>query len=736
MNTITKEFIEFSKTLKVLYIEDNKIARESTLLLLEHFFNDISIAIDGDDGYDKYIAEYKENSKYFDLVISDITMPKMDGTEMCKLIFMQNKQQPVLIISAYNDPKRLEELINIGISSFVHKPIQQQQFFSVLNTLLNDIKSMKNKELELSDIEKLNNELDVLVNSFDTYVIASRTDLKGKITYASKAYELISGYEESELLGKPHSIVRHPDMPASAFKDMWKTIQDGKLWVGEVKNLKRDGSHYWVHANIAPYYDKNKNHVGYSAIRIDITAQKEVEELHNEVYNLLNNAGQGFLSFDKNFSIDKSFSKECLKIFNLKDIKNKNIANVLFDNDATKKELFEEGIQRAVEADEEMIKDMLLSLLPKEHTLDDKNISIEYKLLPNDKFMLVLTDVTSTKKLKKKIEEQNQIQKMIVAVASNQNDFIELKFDFESFISNPSQDLTVLLRELHTFKGVFAQKEMLHIASSIHSLETKINEMGKEVDIGTIIELFHTHNLQTAFNKDLEIIASILGEEFLNASCSLSVGINSLDSLEAKIKQLESGSANEALKDILDDIDKLKYESIYHMLNIYPTAVKQIAHKLEKEVYPLEIVGDKEFGVNAKFKPFMKSLIHLFNNCVEHGIEDMETRLEHDKDEIGTISCEYKENNNNLELIIGDDGGGIDIEKLTQSAIKNGVSIQDDKLMLLFMEKISTKEEVSATSGRGVGMSAIKSEVDKLGGNIQIKNNLENGVKFIFTLPL
>jgi len=379
---------------------------------------------------------------------------------------------------------------------------------------------------------------------------------------------------------------------------------------------------------------------------------------------------------------------------------------------------------------------MLLSLLPKEHTLDDKNISIEYKLLPNDKFMLVLTDVTSTKKLKKKIEEQNQIQKMIVAVASNQNDFIELKFDFESFISNPSQDLTVLLRELHTFKGVFAQKEMLHIASSIHSLETKINEMGKEVDIGTIIELFHTHNLQTAFNKDLEIIASILGEEFLNASCSLNVGINSLDSLEAKIKQLESGSANEALKDILDDIDKLKYESIYHMLNIYPTAVKQIAHKLEKEVYPLEIVGDKEIGVNAKFKPFMKSLIHLFNNCVEHGIEDMETRLEHDKDEIGTISCEYKENDNNLELIIGDDGGGIDIEKLTQSAIKNGVSIQDDKLMLLFMEKISTKEEVSATSGRGVGMSAIKSEVDKLGGNIQIKNNLENGVKFIFTLPL
>jgi len=731
-----KELVKFSKTLKVLYVEDNLEARESIILMLNNFFDDITIAVDGDDGYEEYIKYHENNNKYFDLVISDISMPKMDGTEMCKLIFMQNKQQPVLIISAHNESKRLEELINMGVSNFVHKPIQQQKFTSILEDILNDIQNVKNKENELNEIEKLNNELDVLVDSFDTYVIASRTDLSGKITYASKAYEIISGYEEAELLGKPHNIVRHPDMPSSAFKDMWNTIQDGKLWTGEVKNLKKDGSYYWVYANIAPYYDVDKNHVGYSAIRIDITAQKEVEKLHSEVNNLLNSAGQGFLSFGKSLSIDESFSKECSNIFEIEDIKNKNIADLLFTKDRVKKELFIDGINRTFDFEDETTKEIFLSLLPKEHILNGKTLTIEYKLLPNNKFMLVLTDITNTKKLQKQIEKQNQIQRMIVAVASNQNDFIEIKLDFENFISNPTQDLKILLRELHTFKGIFAQKEMVHIAYGIHELESKINEISKEADIQTIIKLFHTHDLQTIFDIDLEIIASTLGDEFLNASCSLNVDIDSLDSLETKIKQFELETTKEALKDILGDIEKIRNESIYHMLNIYPTAVKQMAHKLQKEVYPLEILGDKDLRVNAKFKPFIKSLIHLFNNCVEHGIEDIETRVEYDKDEIGSIGCEFKKEGNNLHLIINDDGAGIDIEKLSESAIKNGVKFQGEKLMLVFADSISTTKELSTTSGRGIGMSAIKSEVDKLGGNIKIKNAIGHGVKFIFTLPL
>ena len=81
-------------------------------------------------------------------------------------------------------------------------------------------------------------------------------------------------------------------------------------------------------------------------------------------------------------------------------------------------------------------------------------------------------------------------------------------------------------------------------------------------------------------------------------------------------------------------------------------------------------MGDKRLSVSDKFKPFMKSLVHLFNNCVDHGIEDIETRALNEKDEIGTIKCLFSSTSDSLELIISDDGAGIDIDKLSNSAIK------------------------------------------------------------------
>lgn len=723
-----KQLVEKTKKLKVLYVEDNEETRQQALKILKNFFDYIDISFDGTDGFQKY----KDNTNYYDLVISDINMPKMSGLDMSRAIYDIEKDQQILIVSAYNDSEQLQELMDAGITNYIHKPVKMHSLITELQKIIQVIDLKNQKKQELNDIQKLNHELDALVDSFDTYVIASRTDLKGVITYASKAYQTISGYKETELIGKPHNIVRHPDMPSYAFKEMWKTIKNGDLWVGEVKNLRKDGSHYWVKASIAPYFDKNAQHIGYSAIRIDITAQKEVEELHSEVNNLLNNAGQGFLSFNENRKIGKSFSKECLSIFELEDMYDQDISTVLFGNDREKKELFIDGIQKASAVDEDMLKDLFLSLLPKEHRINSRDIKIEYKALQNNFFMLILTDITKTKLLESKIKEQNQIQKMIVAVASNQNDFIELKFGFESFISNPSKDLIVLLRELHTFKGIFAQKEMVHIAYSIHELESKINNCLNE---SNIIEIFNKHNLKDIFQMDLEIIASNLGDEFINASCKLNIDINYIDTLESKIKELESDDKNDKLVDILNDFEKIKYESVYSMLNIYPSAVKQIAQKLKKEVYPLEIRGDKKLLISPKFKPFMKSLIHLFNNCVEHGIEDVETRLENEKDEIGTIICSFSKYAHSIELIIGDNGSGIDVEKLTQNALKKDVAIQDDKLMLVFADSLSVKDKLSITSGRGVGMSAIKYELDRLNGNIEIKNDIGYGVEFIFTLP-
>ena len=89
-------------------------------------------------------------------------------------------------------------------------------------------------------------------------LIVSRTDLNGRITYANETFAAISGYEIDELLGKPHSIVRHPDMPSSVFDVMWKTLKNGDIWKGFVKNLRKDGGYYWVYAEVSGVYKEGK----------------------------------------------------------------------------------------------------------------------------------------------------------------------------------------------------------------------------------------------------------------------------------------------------------------------------------------------------------------------------------------------------------------------------------------------------------------------------------------------
>src|SRR5262245_26583179 len=85
--------------------------------------------------------------------------------------------------------------------------------------------------------------------------LVSVTDLKGRITYCNGAFIEVSGYARDELLGQPHNLVRHPDMPEEAFRDLWATIQAGFPWTGLVKNRRKNGDHYWVQANATPMKD-------------------------------------------------------------------------------------------------------------------------------------------------------------------------------------------------------------------------------------------------------------------------------------------------------------------------------------------------------------------------------------------------------------------------------------------------------------------------------------------------
>lgn len=104
-------------------------------------------------------------------------------------------------------------------------------------------------------------------------ILLSRTDLDSRIVFANSAFVNASGFAEAELLGQPHNMVRHPDVPEAVFGDLWTTIRSGKLWNGIVKNRAKNGDHYWVNANVTPIFS-NGAVSGYTSVRIPATRQE------------------------------------------------------------------------------------------------------------------------------------------------------------------------------------------------------------------------------------------------------------------------------------------------------------------------------------------------------------------------------------------------------------------------------------------------------------------------------
>jgi PAS domain S-box-containing protein len=124
-------------------------------------------------------------------------------------------------------------------------------------------------------------------------LIVSKTDLKGRITYGNRTFHDYSGFAETELLGTQHNIVRHPDMPRAVFKLLWDRLQAGQEVFAFVKNISKDGSFYWVFANITPSYDAQGTLLGYFSVRRkpNPKAIKQVEPIYRQMLQAERSAG-------------------------------------------------------------------------------------------------------------------------------------------------------------------------------------------------------------------------------------------------------------------------------------------------------------------------------------------------------------------------------------------------------------------------------------------------------------
>ena len=123
---------QLSQDLSLLYVEDEKIIRDKTATIFKNLFSQVDVAEDGIVAIDKYNNFCELNSKYYDIIISDIQMPRLNGIELAKEIFKINKKQKIVIVSAFNDKEYLIDLINIGVEGFMQKPLSSENMLQVL----------------------------------------------------------------------------------------------------------------------------------------------------------------------------------------------------------------------------------------------------------------------------------------------------------------------------------------------------------------------------------------------------------------------------------------------------------------------------------------------------------------------------------------------------------------------------------------------------------------------------
>jgi len=153
----SKELIKYTKSLNILFVEDHDELRENTADILSSFFKNVVTAEDGKKALEIYLDYSKNDINYFDIILSDIQMPQLNGVELTKKVYEINPKQIVIILSAYDESKYLLPLVNLGIEQFIKKPIDYQELLSVL---LNASKKITQPSKKNSDIDYINIQID------------------------------------------------------------------------------------------------------------------------------------------------------------------------------------------------------------------------------------------------------------------------------------------------------------------------------------------------------------------------------------------------------------------------------------------------------------------------------------------------------------------------------------------------------------------------------------------------
>jgi PAS domain S-box-containing protein len=511
------EYIILQNTLNqflfnILYIEDDKLTREISTHVLKKFSTNLILAEDGLDGFMKF----KSNS--IDLIITDLAMPKINGTDFIKMIRDINQEVPIVILSAYINNEVLLKCINYGIQGYIHKPISEE----ILEKQINNIKKIKKQKSLIQEYHNITN----------ASAIITKTNKNGIISYVNETYCKVSGYTKEELIGQNHSFIKSQNESPHFFTSVWNKIAHKKeVWTGVLKHKTKMGKLYYLKTTIQPIVDIDGEIEQFITLSIPVT---DIVHHEKQLSDYLKQHKQSVLllvkieefkylkhSFTHKITkrLQKLFAKELLKHMpvecnfdNIYILNNGKFAFIKEDSNFVNKEKVSEILKIFQQkVNQQKIKigivdytlSIVCSLAYGEDALDNAKIGLN-KILKSKEDFIIATDFLeeATKKSNEKLTKFNMLKEAI-------NSYKIISY-FQPIINNQT---------LETEK-----------------YESLVRLIDKE---GTVVSPYHFLDIAKEGKYYHEITSIVLRNSFralFNSKINISINLSALDMEDEKTK--------------------------------------------------------------------------------------------------------------------------------------------------------------------------------------------------------
>ncbi|MBV1883217.1 MAG: Hpt domain-containing protein [Pseudomonadales bacterium] len=494
----------------------------------------------------------------------------------------------------------------------------------------------------------------------------------------------------------------------------------------------------------------------------DKVAQRteELVAVQHEVADILNSVKEGIFTFNPDLSINNEHSKMAEVIFHTQQFDTSSLRTLLqlTDDDVA---LFEDWIGICANNTALLSRWSMYSKLSpiqeiqRDGDLGDEVIQIEYQPITDEdgqliKMMILASDVTEQRRIQaaldaSKLRQENLTERVIAMIGGNSQEIEDWFSGSQSALSQfntyanqgvMKDQVEKLFRDMHTLKGHSGTLGFMHFAGILGKAENCLDELRKKTTIDFKQWSQHIASAEEELKEISQIKSKIFSSEsdegiWVNKTIYENMLNNLKDSKSYDITQLFTA---------IGDLNTQYFGSYCQK---YTKLVSRLSESMDKPLNDL-VIETPDILVNRDLlKSADDAIVHILRNALDHGIESEEAREEQGK-ESGCIRMSATTINNILEIVISDDGAGIDANKLSAIALEKGLISEnesttfspEEKLQLIFLPGLTSKDTVSDISGRGVGMDAVTSSIEKLNGTVSLTSQLKIGTTITLRIPI